>query len=410
MNTAQSKTGMHLVVLATVSYVFMYICEIVLLEKLVCDSKSVSSLESCDSDRPMKSSDVPQQAASPCINCHNSCADTDNASTPCDVRESESDSNMPALVSSNLSSCSPRLKEGLLWNDSNLESSTSRMESSCHITTDSLQTDVLQTSSNFNSANSLSNKNDSSQNVSQTATYVCDHALSDCNATQLLEDFVEAVTPVQNCVPKGSVTSSEGCAAIGLQNKSSLNATKWSDTVEDHSGAASLGLCVSIDSAFKSQDVKHTILSPSEDFQSIYASNSNLQVSLSTTHDALMFRPEPTHSYQEPDSIDAWLEFPVPEKSTALSLSVSRQNVWYVDKTEHLYYSSLKGPGLSWSTDSQPAEQISCSPSGFIIWRVYRGSAFSAVGRITGKSPAGIEWREVAREVAYVAADDSVVW
>jgi len=330
-----------------------------MLEKLPpCDSKSVSSLESYDSDQLLKSFDVPHQASTAAIPCSSSCADSD----------------------------------------------TSGMEWLCHTNTDSLQT-----ASSFSSCNSTSDKNDSSQqNTSETAMYVHDRAQLDCNTSLLLEDFVEDVMPLRNCVPKDLITSSEGCAADDLQNRSSLNAGKLSVSAANHSGAISSGLRVSIASALKSECAKFTILSPSEDFRSIYASDSNSEASLDTT--PLQSKPEPTHSYQDPDSADAWLEFPVPDKSLALSLCVSQRTVWYVDKTERLYYSSLQGPGLVWLTDSQPAEQISCSPSGYIVWRVYHGSAFSAVGRITGKSPAGTEWREVAREVAYVAADDSVVW
>ena len=385
--------------------------EIVFSEKLPCDCKSVSSLESYDSDQPLKSSDVPEQTATTATRCSSSCAETGNARSPHDLRAAEPTSDMPTLVSDDLSSFSLRLKLDLLPNDSNLASDTARMESSCGTNTDAPKTHVLQTESSFNSINSASGRNDTSRITNEIVRSVYDHVLPDCNATQLLEDFVEFAMPVQNSASKDPVTRLQGCAAAtGLENRSSLNTSRLSNMVEDHNGAVGLALCISTDSAFKFRDVKPTLLSPAEDFRSIYTSSSNSQTSSADTHEALQFKPNPAHSYQDSDSIDAWLEFPVPEKSAALSVSVSRRTVWYVDITERLYYSSLKGPGLSWIADSQPAQQISSSPSGFIVWRVYRGSAFSAVGRITGKSPAGTEWREVAREVAYVAADDNVVW
>jgi len=390
----------------------VYSCEIVfLLDILPSDSKSISSLGSCDSGQLLKSLEISQQAATDAIRCSGSSADTDNVSRACDWRVPEPTSDISALVSNDLFSSSPKSTEGLFQNDSDLASDTTKMESSCRTTTDVLQIDVPQTMSIFNNAKSMSDRNDGSQNTVETTASVYDHALSDCNTNQLLEDYVKAVVPLQNFVPNESFTILEGYAAIGLQNSSSLNMNKLSDAVEDRSDAVNMELCVSIDSAFKSRCVKPTIMSPSEDFQSIYSSCSKSQTSSPTTCKAFQsMPPESTHSYHDSDNMDAWLEFLLPEKSTAQSLCVSRRTVWYVDITERLYYSSLKGPGLSWNTDSQPAEQISCSPSGFIIWRVYRGSAFSAIGRITGKYPAGTEWREVAREVAYVAADDSVVW
>ena len=396
---------MQLVILSTVSFMYVYFHGIVLLlEKSPCDSKSVSSLGSCDSDQPsLKSLDIPLQAATDVIQCQ---ADTDNASS--DWRLAEPAVDISQLVSDDLSNCCPTSKEVL--NDSDVALNVTGMESSCWTVTDVPQTDVLRTASSFINADCISDKNDGSRNTSETSTSVYDHALLDCNTSQLLGDYVEAVIPLQNCIPKDSTANSEGCAATGLQSASSLKISKFPDAVEGHSGAISVRLGKSIDSAFKSRGVKPTIMSPSDDFQSIYASGNISQTSSFTTHEVILSMPESTHGYQDLASIDAWLEFPVPEKSTALSLCVSRRTVWYIDKTERLYYSSLKGPGLSWNTDSQPAEQISCSPSGFIIWRVYRGSAYSAIGRITAKSPAGTEWREVAREVAYVAADDSVVW
>jgi len=77
---------------------------------------------------------------------------------------------------------------------------------------------------------------------------------------------------------------------------------------------------------------------------------------------------------------------------------------------DRLYYSSLAGTGLRWTALDQPASHITTSPSGFIVWRLHHSSAFTAVGKLMAKSPAGSEWREVARDVAHVAADDHVVW
>jgi len=205
-------------------------------------------------------------------------------------------------------------------------------------------------------------------------------------------------------------TGLEDSADADFQNSRSLVADSAYNAVKDYSGVVDLGLHVSVDSALDSKRVTATILSPSEDFRSIYASNSGSLTTSATAGGTSVSEPETVHSFPDLDSVDAWLEFPLPGKSTALSLCVSRRAAWYVDKAQRLYCSSLKGPGLCWNAVDQAAEQISCSPSGCIVWRVYRGSAFSAVGKINVKFPSGTEWREVAREVAYVAVDDTVVW
>jgi len=310
------------------------------------------------------------------------------------VRVPKSTSDMPALCSCDVSSCSPKSKEGFLQNDVNLASETGGLELSSDIILHTYD-ETLQSASIC----CLTDKNIDTQNTTESAA-----SLSNCDT----KDTVKAQATIQNHVPDNLLTSLESSPAINSQNRPSLNTF---DAVNDHSGAVNLGLCVSVDSALESNEFTATLMPPSEDFQSIYASNSYSLTTSAIADRTLIFEPETTiRSYPDSDSIDAWLEFPLPGKSTALSLSVSRRTAWYVDKAEHLYYALLKGPGLSWKSVDQPTQQISCSPSGSIVWRVYHGSAFSAVGKITGKSPAGTEWREVAREVAYVAVDDNVVW
>jgi len=357
---------------------FVIVAEIVLLaDKLSSDSRSISSLESCDSDQPLKSLDI-----SSLSNAADSTVVTDSATRV-------TTSNMPASTS-DVSDCSLKPQGSLPGSDGYSPSDTAglRLSSTAVASAAKIGAEYLQSS--CTSTASMIDKNISAENTDQS-----------------LKDSVKDVT-LQNLTPENLVTS----VVYGLHDaclSSSMHAS--SDVVKDHNGAVNKGLCVSIDTTLTSKGITATIMSPSEDFQSIYASNDNpLMTSATTTHVELVPEPEPVHDYADLDGVDAWLEFPVPEMSTTLSLSVSRQTVWYIDKAERLYFSSLNGPGLTWRSVDQPTHQISCSPSGFIVWRVYRGSAFCAIGKITGKSPAGTEWREVAREVARVTADDNVVW
>ena len=339
---------------------FVIVAEIVLLaDKLSSDSRSISSLESCDSDQPLKSLDI-----SSLSNAADSTVVTDSATRV-------TTSNMPASTS-DVSDCSLKPQGSLPGSDGYSPSDTAGLRLSSTAFANAPKIGAV---SSCTSTASMIDKNISTENTDQS-----------------LKDSVINVT-LQN----------DACLS------SSMHAS--SDVVKDHNGAVNKGLCVSIDTTLTSKGITATIMSPSEDFQSIYASNDNpLMTSATTTHVELVPEPEPVHDYADLDGVDAWLEFPVPEMSTTLSLSVNRQTVWYIDKAERLYFSSLNGPGLTWRSVDQPTHQISCSPSGFIVWRVYRGSAFCAIGKITGKSPAGTEWREVAREVARVTADDNVVW
>ena len=364
-----------------------------LAENLPPDSRSVSSLDSCSSDQLLKSQDISVLSKPTAVlHCSSSCTNNESSGASRDVRVHESTRDMPSFLSRELSSCSPKSKEGFLRNDINLASESNGLELSCDNTVHA-HNEILQSASSC----LLTDKNADAQNTTESTLSLLD---CDTNST------VSLVT-MENRVPENSVTSLESSVDICSQNSPRLSTF---DAVNNRSSAFDLGLCISADSAVESNNFMATVMSPSEDFQSIYASNSYSLTASAIADKTCISESETIHSYSDLDSIDAWLEFPLPGKSTALSLSVSSRTAWYVDKAEHLYCSSLKGPGLSWKPVDQPAQQISCSPSGSIVWRVYRGSAFSAVGKITGKSAAGTEWREVAREVAYVAVDDSVVW
>lgn len=379
---------------------FLTMHEIVfLVEKLPSDFTSVSSLVSYNSDQPLKSANDPSLLKPTSSNHYRSSYEADT------VNARDVSARVPALLPCDSSRFSPKLKADFLGNDSSMASNPACSELSCTMDTGIRHTcsEILQSPSSSSSSISQPDKSAGAQGTSEMAA-----AISDCAIIVSLKDCVKA----PNCVPENPVTSSDSGIDAELQNSLSLSANDASDAVKNCGRAVNSGLRVSINSnsALDSNGTTATVLSPSEDFRSIYASNDHPLATSPVTGETFISESETTHSYPDSDSIDAWLEFPRPGKSAVLSLCVSRRTAWYVDKAERLYCSSLKGPGLSWNTVDQPAQQISCSPSGFIIWRVYSGSAFSAVGRISGKSAAGIEWREVARDVAYVSADNNVVW
>lgn len=104
---------------------------------------------------------------------------------------------------------------------------------------------------------------------------------------------------------------------------------------------------------------------------------------------------------------DAWSTFAAP--GNVQSLSISEKHVWIVDRNDRLHYSWLGGQGLRWKQCQKHARQVAVSPSGFIVWRLHKGSAYAGTG-VSTRSPEGSKWVEVARGVAHIAVDNHVAW
>ena len=105
---------------------------------------------------------------------------------------------------------------------------------------------------------------------------------------------------------------------------------------------------------------------------------------------------------------NSWSEFTAP--ANIYSLSLSSTHVWFTDKGETLYYSALGGvKGILWRKVREPANQISVSPSGHIVWRLYRGRVFAGT-KITQRRPEGLKWVEAVRDVAHISVDDHCAW
>ncbi len=104
---------------------------------------------------------------------------------------------------------------------------------------------------------------------------------------------------------------------------------------------------------------------------------------------------------------DSWTEFLCP--GNLQSIDISQHHIWCVDKSERLYHSHLSGAGLKWRKVDEAARQIAVSPSGGIVWRLHRGSAYAGT-MITARAPAGMKWVEAARDVSYIAVDDNMAW
>ena len=105
---------------------------------------------------------------------------------------------------------------------------------------------------------------------------------------------------------------------------------------------------------------------------------------------------------------DSWTEFPAP--GNVQSISITDKHIWCCDKNDSLCYSSLFGTSLTWNKVPRiGASQISVSPSGWLIWRLHKGSVFAATN-VTPRAPYGTKWMEIARNVAYISVDEHVAW
>ena len=107
-------------------------------------------------------------------------------------------------------------------------------------------------------------------------------------------------------------------------------------------------------------------------------------------------------------SVNMWTE--ISAQGNMLSLCASTTHVWYTDKSANIFYSTLTGPGLSWRKASGYATQVSVSPMGNIVWRLYKGVAYAGT-KITAKSPEGMKWvQAVQGDVAYISVDETCAW
>uniref|UniRef100_A0A0B7B5U6 Tectonin beta-propeller repeat-containing protein 1 n=1 Tax=Arion vulgaris TaxID=1028688 RepID=A0A0B7B5U6_9EUPU len=105
---------------------------------------------------------------------------------------------------------------------------------------------------------------------------------------------------------------------------------------------------------------------------------------------------------------NTWSEFMAP--ANIYSLALSNNHIWFTDKSENIYYSSVaNSKGIQWRKASGHANQISVSPSGHIVWRLHRGVVYAGT-KISVRHPEGLKWVEAVRDVAIISADNDCAW
>ncbi|GFO17040.1 tectonin beta-propeller repeat-containing protein 2-like isoform x2 [Plakobranchus ocellatus] len=105
---------------------------------------------------------------------------------------------------------------------------------------------------------------------------------------------------------------------------------------------------------------------------------------------------------------NSWSEYTAP--ANIYSLAVSDNHVWFTDKRQNIYYSSLHGEkGIVWRKATGYASQISVSPSGLIVWRLYKGVVYAGT-KISTRHPEGLKWVEAVRDVQYISVSNNCAW
>ena len=106
---------------------------------------------------------------------------------------------------------------------------------------------------------------------------------------------------------------------------------------------------------------------------------------------------------------DIWSVLPsCPSKQGVARIAATGSVLWVIDSKGATYwYDSV---AAQWHSDKLSMEYISSSPSGSIIWGIFKGQSYVRRG-ITDKSPCGLSWSKVDKEpLKLIAVGHSCVW
>ncbi|XP_076314222.1 tectonin beta-propeller repeat-containing protein 2 isoform X2 [Tachypleus tridentatus] len=102
-----------------------------------------------------------------------------------------------------------------------------------------------------------------------------------------------------------------------------------------------------------------------------------------------------------------WLQFKLP--GSVVSLGLCDTFLCCVDNKENVYYTRFFGPSYEWVKADRPAHQVAVSPTGSILWVLYRGKVYAAKTWIR-KGLSGAEWLEVAEDISFISVDENCAW
>ncbi|XP_022257676.1 tectonin beta-propeller repeat-containing protein 2-like isoform X1 [Limulus polyphemus] len=102
-----------------------------------------------------------------------------------------------------------------------------------------------------------------------------------------------------------------------------------------------------------------------------------------------------------------WLQFKLP--GPVVSLSLCDSFLCCVDNKENVYYTRFSGLSYEWVQADRPAHQVAVSPTGSILWVLYKGKVYAAKTWIR-KVLSGAEWLEVAEDVSFISVGENCAW
>ncbi|KAL1416626.1 hypothetical protein MTO96_027837 [Rhipicephalus appendiculatus] len=80
-----------------------------------------------------------------------------------------------------------------------------------------------------------------------------------------------------------------------------------------------------------------------------------------------------------------------------------------VDSRDNVYYSRLMGREFTWRSGSRPMNRVALSPSGCVLWAIYKEKLYAARSPMSNE-PLARGWDEVAMNVVSVSVTESTAW
>ena len=120
-----------------------------------------------------------------------------------------------------------------------------------------------------------------------------------------------------------------------------------------------------------------------------------------------------TESSPDPEA-DIWVTVPHPCRGHVQSICLSDRLLWLVDSRNMVYCTDINSKGKKWELIKHPMQLVTSSPSGSIVWGLYRQNAYVRLG--IELNVAGQTWKNITKntslqqKIKYVCADDSGVW
>lgn len=164
--------------------------------------------------------------------------------------------------------------------------------------------------------------------------------------------------------------------------------------------------------------------SPTEDFYTMYLSNTSVTSQKDVKHHPLLpstadnetvevegidlankvdkFDLEPSYKI-----INNWTDMFTTGNVACLCLTDT--HIWHVDRSSNIWYCSLNSPGFKWQKANGNAKMMAVSHSGSIVWRLYKDTVYAGT-KIVAKHPEGMKWIEAVREVQYISVDETMAW